>query len=206
MAGMDHTILFYKNGELQRTELEILDERCKVIYDRDARLCRVIDIKTKEEFTNFEKYATSGEYYIEKNTYIKPVFLRKIVEKFLPKEKIATYEFYRYIGEDLLILQLRADNYNVLFVFSGEDTYVLLGGYGHHVNPYTHFYHRGYGEVFEKRMSIECYEWLCETILDDMTYWYNDDTLLPVLRKKLNFKTYWEMTDEEKNQYHNERC
>ena len=40
---------------------------------------------------------------------------------------------------------------------NGDESYVLLGGYGHWRNPYTHFFHRGYGEVFERQMGKECY-------------------------------------------------
>lgn len=87
---------------------------------------------------------------------------------------------------------------------------MLLGGYGHWRNPYTHFFHRGYGEVFERQMGKECYEWLCEDVLSDLVHQNDDyyignkaDEAYHRLCHRLRFKRYWDMNEEERAVYLN---
>jgi hypothetical protein len=92
------------------------------------------------------------------------------------------------------VIVVITENYNVTFYFTENDSYILLGGYGHHANPYTHFYHRGYSKRFERKMCRECYNWLCEDVLEEALreirgleasrYEYNND--YDRLLKKLN--------------------
>lgn len=62
---------------------------------------------------------------------------------------------------------LETDEYNVIF-YIGDENYVMLGGYGHFDNPYTHFYDRGLSEKIECILMGECYEWLMGDVLDDI--------------------------------------
>lgn len=55
------------------------------------------------------------------------------------------------------------------FYTDGQDTYILLGGYGHRGNVYTHFMGRGYGDEFEEKMASEAYLWLCSNVLREIT-------------------------------------
>lgn len=74
---------------------------------------------------------------------------------------------YGYLKDDNKeVIVVITEHYNATFYFTKDDSYVLLGGYGHHANPYTHFYHRGYGKQFERKMCRECYNWLCERVLE----------------------------------------
>lgn len=57
----------------------------------------------------------------------------------------------------------------VSFYKNGTDTYVVIGGYGHWKNVYAHFMHRGYGDEFEKEMSVEAYHWACDEILKEIS-------------------------------------
>lgn len=54
------------------------------------------------------------------------------------------------------------------FYTDGTDTYVVLAGYGHHENVYTHFMARGYGDEFEEKMAAEAYHWLCGEVLREI--------------------------------------
>lgn len=75
---------------------------------------------------------------------------------------------YGYLKDaDKEVIVVITPNYNVTFYFTQDDSYVLLGGYGHQANPYTHFYERGYGKQFELKMCRECYNWLCEEVLEE---------------------------------------
>jgi hypothetical protein len=46
-----------------------------------------------------------------------------------------------------------------------NDTYIVLGGYGHHANVYAHFMHRGYGKEFERKMAQEAFDWCSRDVL-----------------------------------------
>jgi hypothetical protein len=61
---------------------------------------------------------------------------------------------------------------NVSFFTNGTDSYVVIGGYGHHKNVYTHFMGRGYGEEFEEKMAKEAFWWACDDILVGITEGY----------------------------------
>ena len=105
--------------------------------------------------------------------YMKQCFKqRKQYEKALTTYSVEMPENYRtrygYLKDDEKeVIIVITEHYNVTFYFIKDDSYVLLGGYGHHANPYTHFYHRGYGKQFERKMCRECYNWLCEDVLEE---------------------------------------
>ena len=82
------------------------------------------------------------------------------------------------------------------FYKDSKDTYVLLGGYGHHMNPYTHFMNRGYGDEFEEKMAVEAYQWLCRDILRVVGESINEDwditsEWLVKKREEFNYKIEW---------------
>lgn len=73
------------------------------------------------------------------------------------------------------------------FYKNDTDTYVILGGYGHHENVYCHFMNRGYGDEFERKIVSEAYQWLCRDILGEICdavteTWDEGDELLRELR------------------------
>lgn len=79
--------------------------------------------------------------------------------------------FYYLNNENAEILAMYSDtqSFCVTFYYSKntKDTYITFGGYGHNSNPYLHFYARGYGKEFERKMCNECYKWLMEDILPE---------------------------------------
>ena len=201
MAGIDHTIIAYKNGKLLKNPYSS-DENDKYIshipftYDRDGRILG---------------------YAMATYTVGKEGRLARILKKWLEKVSNLYYDSNTdrvsyYLKENTEILLYETDDFNVTIYINGEESYVLFGGYGHYAMPYTHFYHRGYGEDFERTMASECYEYICENLIENMI------ELVPMLNKdnanctdnahlkriwgRLRFRYYWDMTKEEREEYH----
>ena len=57
----------------------------------------------------------------------------------------------------------------ISFYTDGKASWVVIGGYGHHNNVYTHFMSRGYGDEFEEKMAQEAFWWACDDILAELT-------------------------------------
>lgn len=209
MAGIDHTIIFYKNGKVTK-EKEINYKNFNIMWDRDAQLYCIKNTETNEEIRKFKRFDTMDYHYekryIQSSRFLKSYSIREFLSNFLPKKKEPDSIIEYFKSDDLEIINLITFDYNALYIFTDEDTYAMVGGYGHIANPYTHFYHRGYGEQFENKMVQECYEWLCEDVLKDqilrVIYNWDEDEVIKDYWEKLNFKSYWDMTDEERKNYY----
>lgn len=196
MAGMDHTIIAFHNGKLMRHEGNFAgDQYISLIpfkYTRDGEIYGV-EFDKKIEIPQYYSKFKIGDWLIRK------------LGVYLDQE----YAYF-YRKDDVEILVYKSEEYNATFYMDGDESYVLLGGYGHWRNPYTHFYHRGFGESFERQMAKECYEWLCERVLQDIIT-QNDDYFVGIeteesyqrLCKRLRFKRYWDMDEEERQEYLN---
>lgn len=193
MAGVDHTIICFHNGKLMRSLSKEVDGKFESFipfqFNRDAVLLNV--------------------YYDQETivTYENNRFFRWIERKFadaLSRERVG------YLRNEFTeIITYRSEDFNVIFYLSGDETYVMLGGYGHYNNPYTHFYDRGYGEEFERKMAKECYEWLFEYILSIVVDWVpsfsgNYENEYQRLCRAFGFKIFWDMNSEEQKHYLNE--
>lgn len=116
----------------------------------------------------------------------------------------------KYIRNDWYeLIVYESINFNVIYYLDYEENenYVILGGYGHYVNPYTHFYGRGLPEEVERMLMSECYEWLMEDIIKDCvealaaeSFWYGDEFVRDY-QKDFGYKTWYNMTEEERNNY-----
>ena len=194
MAGIDHTIIAFKNGKLLRTlgyfddgRLESWVSHIPFDYNRDGEILGLEFGRPYMESVWCSKYR------------IVEWFMKKIAKRFINPTK---YYFYENKTKEIILVS--GENYNVTYYIDENDAYVLLGGYGHYMNPYTHFYSRGYGEEFERKMARECYEWLCERVLTNALnerYGILDNVQLSRLQHKLYYKSYWDMTKEEKKHY-----
>lgn len=194
MAGIDHTIIAFKNGKLLKElghftdgKLEQWISHVPFNYNRDGE---IIDCDLGKPYMEYEWYS--------KYRIINWV-MRKIAKFF-----VSPTSYYFYQDEEKEVVFVCGENYNVTYYIGKSDTYVLLGGYGHYQNPYTHFYKRGYGEEFERKMAKECYQWLCERVLGNATrarYGISDNIDLSRLQHRLCCKSYWDMSKEEKEHY-----
>ena len=189
MAGIDHTIIAFHNGRLMRDMFRVTDDEYNSLipfdYTRDGEISGV----------NFDRVIEIPQYYSE--TKLGDWIIRKL-GTLMDKEYACLYQ-----KDAVEILVYKSADYNATFYMDGDESYVLLGGYGHWQCPYTHFYHRGYGEEFERQMAKECYQWLCEDVLQILVPFVADypEGAHSRLCKRLQFKQYWDMSDEERKEY-----
>lgn len=130
-------------------------------------------------------------------------------DKWQDEEEMCDYTA-RYVWADRYELTVyESDNFNVIYFldFEKNENYVILGGYGHYVNPYTHFYGRGLPEEVERMLMSECYEWLMEDIIKDCvealaaeSFWYGDEFVRDY-QKDFGYKSWYNMTEEEQDSY-----
>ena len=191
MAGIDHTCLVFKNGKLL-TEDEIgyyneeNDTWVNLLpfrYGRDGDIYEIgdADISDKikwyrDEFDvvyqrcGLDKVGASlykisrklSFWYVKQR--LKWIFHR--MEKVCYRKEVGTMGFVD--GASLYIYHDSINQSYASFYVTKTDAYVVLGGYGHWKNVYTHFMHRGYGEEFEEKMASEAYHWLWNEVLEDI--------------------------------------
>lgn len=140
--------------------------------------------------------------------YNRDAFIYEGIEKWQDEREMCDYTV-RYIWDDKYELTVyESDNFNVIYFldFKKNENYVILGGYGHYVNPYTHFYDRGLPEEVERMLMSECYEWLTEDIIKDCcealqeSIWDVDDSVKDY-QKDFGYKSWYDMTEEERDNY-----
>lgn len=183
MAAIDHTVIAYKNGEYLKEPDKWEDgdyiNLCPFDYSRDGEIRAIYeDDGTKIEvlWSDIKWYHDEYDAIYERSgihdvrlfpiTWWKLAMILQwklhIMHRCCYIEDVGVWKhgdveiyFYRNIPGSTY----------VSFYKDSKDTYVLLGGYGHHKNPYTHFMWRGYGDEFESKMAAEAYQWLCRDIL-----------------------------------------
>lgn len=152
MSGIDHTIIPFKNGMLLKK---------MSVRRRDGGFVSLLPFSFGRdgEIRGFELLG----YDQPQNGGKMKTVLGGFFHRRGPEDK--TYFFYA--DKDVEIVMVKAPTFCASFYLDWQNTYVLLGGYGHHQNPYVHFYNRGYGETFERKMALECYHWLCGDVLSE---------------------------------------
>lgn len=141
--------------------------------------------------------------------YDRDALIYESEDKWQDEEEMCDYTA-RYVWDDKYELTVyESDNFNVIYFldFEKNENYVILGGYGHYVNPYTHFYGRGLPEEVERMLMNECYEWLMEDVIKDCvealvteSIWYADD-IVRDYQKDFGYKSWYDMTEEERDSY-----
>lgn len=184
MAAIDHTVIVYKNGEYIKDPF-VFDEDgaclniCPFDYSRDGEITSVYEedgIKIEVLWSDIKWY--HDEYdaiYEREGIYGVPFFpikwwkLLNILKWKLHIMRRSCYTrevgVWKSRGVEIYFYRNIPGSTYVSFYKDSKDAYVLLGGYGHHMNPYTHFMHRGYGVEFESKMAVEAYQWLYDDIL-----------------------------------------
>ena len=215
MAAIDHTVIVYKNGEYVKDPFVFGEDGAYLNnfpfdYSRDGEITSIYE----EDGTKIEVLWSDIKWYHDEydaiyeraGIYGAPLFpitwwkLRKtlqwklhIMQRYCYAQEVGVWKsgdveiyFYRNVP-----MRTYASFYK-----DSKDTYVLLGGYGHHKNPYTHFMHRGYGDEFESKMAVEAYQWLCRDILRSVAdnifdTWDEAHTWLVKTRENFNYKLDW---------------
>ena len=152
MAYIDHTIIAFKNGTLLR-------KLCARNCSGESVPLIPFSYSMDGEIRGYEMLVYDT---LPGGHGLKAIAKRLFGRRFLHKN---SYAFYA--DRDVEIISVKTPDYCATFYLDWHNTYIMLGGYGHHKNPYTHFYNRGYGEAFERKMALECYCWLCGDVLSD---------------------------------------
>lgn len=215
MAGIDHTVIVFKNGEYIK-ESDTYDEEsgllindCPFDYGRDGNITSVyssdgciIPIWEDIEWHRDEYdavYERDGIEDISRFRFSWYAIMQAIKWK-LHLMKRVCYKtevgVWKSGDKEVYIYKSDLKYICVSFYKDATDTYVVLGGYGHYENPYTHFMDRGYGDEFEKKMAVEAYSWLCRRILECISDALYDnleeaDDWAREMRKALNYKEKW---------------
>lgn len=140
--------------------------------------------------------------------YNRDALIYESKDKWQDEKEMCDY-IARYIWDDKYELTVyESENFNVIYFldFKKNENYVILGGYGHYVNPYTHFYKRGLPEEIECMLMSECYEWLMEDIIKDCCEALAEgtcdvDDLVRDYQKDFGYKGWYDMTEEERDNY-----
>ncbi|MBP3708331.1 MAG: hypothetical protein J6J36_07045 [Clostridia bacterium] len=172
MAAMDYTQLVFNNGKLWADKNGFMKDivsgyRVFTIgkYGNVGRVLSKSNINDTGEHNNFHKYRLNhrvgnenyGKGFVEDGAYdmeIKP-------------SREVYYGEYNHIK--FYEIDYNYEGYNCFFMWDDfGNHYAWVGGYGHHGNPYLHFYGRGYDDKFYKQMCKECYNWLMTDVLEDI--------------------------------------
>lgn len=182
MAGVDHTTIVWKDGVYIPDPFEWDDDGNLIKslpfeYGRDGNIILVqdpagntIDITDDIKWYRHEYdalyYRDGCDVLLGYNLY----GVRSLLKWWLHRMKRVCYQ--REVGvwkrgnQEVYIYHEPLKKSYASFYKNGDETYVVLGGYGHWENVYCHFMHRGYGETFERDMASEAFHWLCDDVLE----------------------------------------
>lgn len=193
MAGIDHTCLYWIYGEPSDWEdVQAVLDKYGLTWSRDG----YVYVKSKENIADSTtSYDPNSLVYRERYSLFKklwsydpPKFLSGIyfgtlrtLDKCLLwlspayKDYDRVYRSYKFKDAEVLIQTEHQGDLNISFVTVPGHAVVILGGYGHFINPYTHFMDRGYGDEFECKMQEEAYRWCMEQLVDVLFYLFYKD-------------------------------
>ena len=176
MAGIDHTSITYKDGKSYGKDIEVKGYKFCITRDSELRSIEIEREKrtvyARNEYNKKDKNIEFMEQYYGWHYWWEPRSKKlPLINKYIEiKEKKYGTIINFYLDEQIMVIGANFEKFNTVFV-SGKDekgehfSFVEIGGYGHNCNPYTHFYNRGYGEDFEKKLEKECYK---EFLMDDV--------------------------------------
>lgn len=182
MAWIDHTCLYWIDGKPSNYDdvKEALEEyglywtRDGVVYSKDKE--NVVSTATsydpdslvyRERYLFFKKlWDLYPPKFIRGAYYGTLRFLNNILTRLFPayKDYDRVYTDRKFKRAEVFIQTEHQGNLNISFVTIRNHGIVILGGYGHFINPYTHFMDRGYGDEFERKMHEEAYDWCLEQL------------------------------------------
>lgn len=226
MAMIDHTRIYFKNGKY-------LPEEQTFTYDaednyrnllpfectRDGAIFRLVDQfgNMGSIYEGIKWYRDEYDAIYERDGWRNWSSIRKtpigiwwwLKYKFHFMRKIGYRKevgVWTYGDEELYIYHNSLKQNYVSFYIKGEDTYVVIGGYGHRENVYCHFMGRGYGYSFEEEMASEAYRWACDDILVDIAEsicdgdWEVEEDLVNRLRDRFGYESPYKIVDREEEE------
>lgn len=197
MAGADHTCIIFKNGNYIPTEqtYDYNEETDEIIshlpfeYGRDGDIRYVNSIPIWDQLkwyhdeydAIYERDGWRDFSSVRKTPYGLWAWLKyklHFMSRICYRQETA---IWRKDKHDVYIYHDALNQSYISFYTDGVDSYVVIGGYGHHKNVYTHFMARGYGDEFEQKMAEEAFWWACNNILVKLVevycpgYWYEQE-------------------------------
>lgn len=184
MAGIDHTCIVFKNGNyIPENEYSFYDENDEYIYtlpfkygrDGDIRYINGVDITHRIKWLHDEYEAVYNRAGIRELKLYRLSFWSvwnwlkwklHVMERSWSTPYTREVGIYTHDDVEVYIYHDAPNQSYISFYKDSTDTYVIIGGYGHHNNVYTHFMGRGYGDEFERKMAVEAYWWACDDILE----------------------------------------
>ena len=185
MAAIDHTTIVFKNG-VYIPKPFVLDGDFNCIntlpfeYGRDGNIIKLtnsdgssIDIWDniywfRDEYDAVYRRDGAKKFYGRKNLYV-------IIERLkwlFHKMEFVCYEkevgLWKHGNQEVYIYHEPMKKSYVSFYNNGTDSYVIIGGYGHYGNVYTHFMSRGYGDEFEEKMAREAFRWALTIVMEEI--------------------------------------
>lgn len=191
MAAIDHTVIVFKNGEYMKHPYTFDEEDnyinlCPFKYGRDGNItevCEKFGVSAhwwRKIHDDIKWYRDEYDAVYERDGWRDWCTVRKTphgIWSWLKYRLRFMYKIgyrkevgvWRKDGVEVYIYHDQLKQANVSFYSDGTDTYIVIGGYGHHENVYCHFMGRGYGDEFEEKMAAEAFRWACNTILVDIS-------------------------------------
>lgn len=185
MAAIDHTCIVFKNGKwMEEDELgyynyekEEFVDLLPFKYGRDGNIHTLGD---KDIWRDIKWYRDEYDAIYDRDGWRDFSTVRKTPYGIWAWFKYKLH-FMHKIGyrkevgvwahdeKELYIYHDELKQSYISFYYEGTDTYIVIGGYGHWENVYAHFYGRGYGDEFEKKMTQEAFRWACDDILVEIS-------------------------------------
>lgn len=215
MAAIDHTVIVFKNGEwLEESNIGYYDDEkddyvylLPFRYGRDGNINAVQNSRGELEslWLSTKWYRDEYDAVYERDGWRNWDTVRKTPHGIWAWLKYKLH-FMHKIGYrkevgvwcmDEVEVYIYHDELNqsyVSFYDDGKDTYIVIGGYGHWKNVYAHFYARGYGDEFEKKMTEEAFRWACGDILVEISEsicggsWENEEEFVNRMRERFGYE------------------
>lgn len=192
MAAIDHTVIVFKNGKWMKETWKYNADNDDFVslvpfgYGRDGNIYsyhlgeKSVPISDKMKWYRNEYDALYQRVGLQKiygglrNCTISAIWNR-IKWMLHVMERKCFFEYEKEIGvyEDenveVYIYHEPLKQSYVSFYREKEDTYIVLGGYGHYKNVYCHFMNRGYGDEFEEKMAKGALTWCMTSVVDYIT-------------------------------------
>lgn len=214
MAAIDHTCIVFRNGEY-------IPEHLTYRYDENDRYINLLPFKHNRDgmiHTVEDPFGSMVNVWLDTKWYHDEydAIYQRAGWKYLSSVRKTPYGIWSWLKYKLHIMErigyrkevgvcIRGDTEvyifhddlkqcYVSFYSDNQETYVVIGGYGHWENVYCHFMGRGYGDEVESYVAQEAYLWACDKVLVNISEsicdgsWEEEEAFVNIMRKRFGYK------------------